>query len=188
MSYYSSGIYNKKSPLYGLRNIFKIYFSALISLKKQTISKKENSTKKETTKYFDFNQKKIQMKSLFNNIPRTTQSLSSLSIDCLEKLKTYYNLKKEKYYLGRDHIKSFYLKRKELKYDFKEWKSFLRNSIVSLFLASNLFYFLKNRKSDKLLGDTLTFIKYSGTICLATNFLIQKHLNRYYKKEILKYQ
>ena len=114
MSYYNSGIYNKNSPLYGLRNIFKIYFSALLSLKKQIISKKENSTKEESTKLFNINQKKAQMKSLFNNIPRTTQSFSSLSIDCLEKLKAYYNLKKEE-----NNIYSPLLKLHILKHIFK---------------------------------------------------------------------
>lgn len=184
MSYSNNGINinDKYNPLYPLRNILKVYFSSLVNFK--ILSTKE----KKSTKQSLINTKKLQMKSLITPIPRNPQTLSSLSIDCFERLKAYYQLKKEKYYLGKDHIKTFYLKRKELKYDFKEWKSFMRNSIVSLFLASNLFFFIKNRKSDKFLHDTLTFIKYSGSICLLTNFIAQKQLNRYYKSELLKYQ
>ena len=118
---------------YPLCKILKVYYSSLVNLKMLSI--KEKNT---------FPVKKIQMKGIITSIPKTPQSFSAYSIDCFERLKAYYQLKKEKYYLGKDHIKTFYLKRKELKYDFKEWKSFMRNSIVSLFLASNLFYFIKN--------------------------------------------
>ena len=162
---------------YPLCKILKVYYSSLVNLKMLSI--KEKNT---------FPVKKIQMKGIITSIPKTPQSFSAYSIDCFERLKAYYQLKKEKYYLGKDHIKTFYLKRKELKYDFKEWKSFMRNSIVSLFLASNLFYFIKNRKSDKFLYDTFQFIKYSGSLCLLANFIAQKQLNRHYKNELLKYQ
>lgn len=162
---------------YPLCKILKVYYSSLVNLK--MLSTKEKNK---------FPVKKIQMKGIITSIPKTPQSFSAYSIDCFERLKAYYQLKKEKYYLGKDHIKTFYLKRKELKYDFKEWKSFMRNSIVSLFLASNLFYFIKNRKSDKFLYDTFQFIKYSGSLCLLANFIAQKQLNRHYKNQLLKYQ
>ena len=162
---------------YSLRNILKVYYSSLVNLKFLSVKEKKKLPVK-----------KMQMKGLITSIPKTPQSFSAYSIDCFERLKAYYQLKKEKYYLGKDHIETFYLKRKELKYDFKEWKSFMRNSIVSLFLASNLFFFIKNRKSDKFLYDTYTFIKYSGSICLLANFIAQKQLNRHYKNELLKYQ
>ena len=109
-------------------------------------------------------------------------------MDCFERLKEYYKLKKSRYHLGREHLKAFYLKRKELKYDFKEWQSFLRNGIISLFFASNLLYFVKIRKSDNYISESFTFCKYSGLTFITLNFFIQKQLSRYYKREIKKYE
>ena len=72
---------------YSLRNILKVYYSSLVNLKFLSVKEKKKLPVK-----------KMQMKGLITSIPKTPQSFSAYSIDCFERLKAYYQLKKEKYY------------------------------------------------------------------------------------------
>ena len=178
---------NKHSPLYSMRYILHLYAISLLDSKyiNKNVSYKtfynQNKLKSLITKMLFHN--RAHMQSLISN---KEENKSSFTLDCFEKLKVYYKYKPKWFEKGRKHFKEFYMKRKELKYDLKEWKVFLRNGIISLFLTSNLIYLIKHRKSDKIFIDTFNFIKYSSVLCLMSNFLAQKQLNSYYKTAIYK--
>ena len=92
----------------------------------------------------------------------------------------------QKYLIDRKNFinNRFILRSKEIKYDYKEWKFFFRDSIFTLCFLSNIIYILNIKRHNTFIYKSFNYFKYSMTFSILSNFLIQKQLKKKYKKEI----
>lgn len=120
---------------------------------------------------------------------KTDELFNKIQIQNTSKHSNKLKISKEKiqkYLIDRKNFinNRFILRTKEIKYEYKDWKFFFRDSIFTLCFLSNIIYIMNIRGHNKILKKSFNYFKYSMTFSLFTNYFIQKQLKKIYKEEI----
>ena len=120
---------------------------------------------------------------------KTDELFNKIQIQNIPKHSNKLKISKEKiqkYLIDRKNFinNRFILRTKEIKYEYKDWKFFFRDSIFTLCFLSNIIYIMNIKGHNKIFKKSFNYFKYSMTFSLFTNYLIQKQLKKIYKEEI----
>ena len=120
---------------------------------------------------------------------KTDELFNKIQIQNTSKHSNKLKISKEKiqkYLIDRKNFinNRFILRTKEIKYEYKDWKFFFRDSIFTLCFLSNIIYIMNIKGHNKILKKSFNYFKYSMTFSLFTNYFIQKQLKKIYKEEI----
>lgn len=106
-------------------------------------------------------------------------------IDYIDKLKSYYQSKYRKFNISLDNLRLFIIKRKEFKREYQMLKNTSKGIVLSLFLGVNgLFSFRRIELIKTTPQLFVNFFLLTSTMAITSNFLIQKKINKKYKKKI----
>jgi hypothetical protein len=120
---------------------------------------------------------------------KTDELFNKIQIQNTSKHSNKLKISKEKiqkYLIDRKNFinNRFILRTKEIKYEYKDWKFFFRDSIFTLCFLSNIIYIMNIKGHNKILKKSFNYFKYSMTFSLLSSYLIQKQLKKIYKEEI----
>lgn len=106
-------------------------------------------------------------------------------IDYIDRLKSYYRSGYKKMNISLDRLRGFTIKRKEIKSEYQMIKNTSKGIVLSLFFGVNGLFCCKRIEMIKTTPQLfLNFFLLTSAIAISSNMLIQKKIDKKFKKKI----